>query len=249
MISDKSVYLRELLYVSYREMPLQGVLKNIFDFLSVHMPVSYFGIYNFFSGVITRIAIYPQYENQFLSPETFQIPDELLRAAYQDTENYGTWKCCRSCQTKGERPYAKIAKMLHPMGGTNIYMPLDFWINCTQFRFISVHCTSECSYSQEQVDLCEEIREPLSAALREILDREKEARPRMHGAFPRRDESQGQAQSFHSLDEHIAQYIRQVIQYTNGRISGKNGAASILGMPSTTLWSKMRKLKINSGRL
>lgn len=82
MISDKSVYLRELLYVSYREMPLQGVLKNIFDFLSVHMPVSYFGIYNFFSGVITRIAIHPQYENQFLSPETFQIPDELLRAAY-----------------------------------------------------------------------------------------------------------------------------------------------------------------------
>lgn len=50
MISDKSVYLRELLYVSYREMPLQGVLKNIFDFLSVHMPVSYFGIYNFFQA-------------------------------------------------------------------------------------------------------------------------------------------------------------------------------------------------------
>ena len=81
------------------------------------------------------------------------------------------------------------------------------------------------------------------------MGREKEARPRTHGAFPGRDENQGQAQAFHNLDEHIAQYIRQVIQYTNGRISGKNGAASILGLPSTTLWSKMRKLKIDSSRL
>lgn len=249
MISDKSVYLRELLYVSYREMPLQGVLKNIFDFLSVHMPISYFGIYNFFSGVITRIAIYPQYENQFLSPETFQIPDELLRAAYQDTENYGTWKCCRSCQTKGERPYAKIAKMLHPMGGTNIYMPLDFWINCTQFRFISVHCTSEFSYSQEQVDLCEEIREPLSAALREILDREKEARPASTASSPDGMKARARRRPF-TVWTNISRSISARSSSTpTGVSAGKNGAASILGLPSTTLWSKMRKLKIDSGRL
>ncbi|MFR8275906.1 MAG: helix-turn-helix domain-containing protein [Desulfovibrio fairfieldensis] len=72
--------------------------------------------------------------------------------------------------------------------------------------------------------------------------------PRTPGVFSA-DESQGQAQAFHSLDEHVAQYIRHVIQHTNGRISGKNGAASILGLPPTTLWSKMRKLKINSNLL
>lgn len=249
MGTDKNAWIHELLYVSYKDMPLPDLLKIIFEFISIHMPVSYLGIYQVSSGTITRLAMYTPFENILVSPEAVHIPDELLQAARQDNENSGTWSSCRIGRTGEDFPYEKIAKMLHPAGGTGIYMPLDYCVNYHLVKFLNLHCTGECAFTQEQVEICEGIREPLSAALRETLDREKEARPRMHGAFHRRDESQGQAQAFHSLDEHIAQYIRQVIQYTNGRISGKNGAASILGLPSTTLWSKMRKLKINSGRL
>ena len=172
-----------------------------------------------------------------------------MKATRQDNDNSGTWSGCRVANTEGDFPHEIITKMLHPSGGTSIYMPLDYWVNYHQSRFISLHCAGACEYTQEQVDLCEEIRKPVGAALRDIFDRDSGTRSRTPGVFPRRDESQCQTQAFHSLDEHVAQYIRHVIQHTNGRISGKNGAASILGLPPTTLWSKMRKLKINSGHL
>ncbi len=249
MVTDKNAWIHELLYISYKDLPLPDVLKIIFEFLSVHMPITYLGIYKFFSGTMTRIAIYSPYENLLLSPETFRIPEELVKATRQDNDNSGTWSGCRVANTEGDFPHEIITKMLHPSGGTSIYMPLDYWVNYHQSRFISLHCAGACEYTQEQVDLCEEIRKPVGAALRDIFDRESGTRSRTPGVFPRRDESQCQTQAFHSLDEHVAQYIRHVIQHTNGRISGKNGAASILGLPPTTLWSKMRKLKINSGHL
>lgn len=249
MVTDKHAWIHELLYISYKDLPLKDVLKIVFEFLSVHMPISYLGIYKFFSGTMTRIAIYTPYENLLLSPEIFRIPDEFVTAVRQDNDNSGTWASCRVTRTEGDSPHEKITKMLHPSGGTSIYMPLDYWVNYHQSRFISLHCIGACDYTQDQVDLCEEIRKPLGAALREIFDRDSGARPRTSSAFSRRDESLGQPQDFCSLDDHIAQYIRQVIAHTNGRISGKNGAASILGIPPTTLWSKMRKLKINSSHL
>nr|WP_247650237.1 helix-turn-helix domain-containing protein [Hafnia alvei] len=42
------------------------------------------------------------------------------------------------------------------------------------------------------------------------------------------------------MREHIVKALRQ----SNGRISGKNGAAEILGVNSNTLYSKMKKLGV-----
>ena len=50
---------------------------------------------------------------------------------------------------------------------------------------------------------------------------------------------------FTTLDEHIAAYIRQAIAHTGGRISGPGGAARLLGLPASTLWSKIRKYGID----
>ena len=89
----------------------------------------------------------------------------------------------------------------------------------------------------------------IEAAVRDILlmGEQKNGEHREHDRNSYlSDESQGEPQTFRSLDDHTADYIRQVIKHTNGRISGKNGAAAILGLPPTTLWSKMRKLKISS---
>jgi transcriptional regulator with GAF, ATPase, and Fis domain len=46
------------------------------------------------------------------------------------------------------------------------------------------------------------------------------------------------------LDEAISEHIKRVLRMTNGKISGKNGAAQILGINPNTLRSKMRKLGI-----
>ncbi|MDQ1707923.1 MAG: formate hydrogenlyase transcriptional activator, partial [Pyrinomonadaceae bacterium] len=47
-----------------------------------------------------------------------------------------------------------------------------------------------------------------------------------------------------TLDELERQYIKDVLRHTGGAIAGKGGAAEILGLPSSTLRSRMKKLAI-----
>src|SRR5262249_60403172 len=46
------------------------------------------------------------------------------------------------------------------------------------------------------------------------------------------------------LDEAVRHHIERVLHATGGRIYGAGGAAAILGMPPSTLQSKMKKLGI-----
>ena len=50
------------------------------------------------------------------------------------------------------------------------------------------------------------------------------------------------------LDEVEARHIRQVMEMTGGKIEGKNGAATVLGMNPATLRYRMQKLGISFGR-
>ncbi len=47
------------------------------------------------------------------------------------------------------------------------------------------------------------------------------------------------------LEEVTTSYIHHVLAYTRGRVSGPRGAARILGIPASTLVSKLRKLGVN----
>ena len=52
------------------------------------------------------------------------------------------------------------------------------------------------------------------------------------------------SKSFQSLEDHQKFYINEVLKHTRWKVSGVNGAASILGMKPTTLFSRMEKLGI-----
>ncbi len=45
-----------------------------------------------------------------------------------------------------------------------------------------------------------------------------------------------------SLDDMERQYIQEVLRHTGGQIAGKGGAAAILGLPPSTLRSRITKL-------
>ena len=47
-----------------------------------------------------------------------------------------------------------------------------------------------------------------------------------------------------TLADHERAYLLQVLRHTRGRISGPRGAAEILGLPASTLRSRMKKLKL-----
>jgi DNA-binding NtrC family response regulator len=50
------------------------------------------------------------------------------------------------------------------------------------------------------------------------------------------------------LDDIIDRHIRHILETTNGKIQGKDGAAAILGVNPSTLRNKMKKLGIPYGR-
>ena len=37
MVSDKNEWINELIYTSYRDLPLQTLLKNLYSFFSIHI--------------------------------------------------------------------------------------------------------------------------------------------------------------------------------------------------------------------
>jgi transcriptional regulator of acetoin/glycerol metabolism len=47
-----------------------------------------------------------------------------------------------------------------------------------------------------------------------------------------------------TMAEMEAKHINEVLEKTNGRIKGENGAAAILGLNPSTLYSRMEKLGI-----
>jgi len=53
-----------------------------------------------------------------------------------------------------------------------------------------------------------------------------------------------QAEEVVTLEEHERQYIRKVLEQTGWVVRGANGAASMLGVPESTLRTRMKKLGI-----
>ena len=51
-----------------------------------------------------------------------------------------------------------------------------------------------------------------------------------------------------TLEEHERRYVLEVLEWTNGVVSGPRGAAKILGMKPTTLQSRLKKLGIQPQR-
>jgi transcriptional regulator of acetoin/glycerol metabolism len=49
------------------------------------------------------------------------------------------------------------------------------------------------------------------------------------------------------LKENEKEYIVNILQYCEGRIGGPHGAAELMGIPPSTLFSKMKKLGIKRG--
>lgn len=52
----------------------------------------------------------------------------------------------------------------------------------------------------------------------------------------------------YNLDEVISNHINRVLAITNGKVNGDDGAAALLGINSSTLRNRMKKLGIRFGR-
>ncbi|WP_431217429.1 helix-turn-helix domain-containing protein [Puia sp. P3] len=55
--------------------------------------------------------------------------------------------------------------------------------------------------------------------------------------------------SLKTIDENECDHILKILKHCRGRISGSEGAAAILGVPVSTLTSKMKRLGIKKEHL
>jgi len=69
--------------------------------------------------------------------------------------------------------------------------------------------------------------------------------PRQKFAIPIPPEKKGFI--IRKMKENEKEYILNILQYCKGRVCGEQGAAEIMGIPSSTLFSKMKKLGIKRG--
>lgn len=253
MKEDIKDWVNDLIYITYKNLSLHDFIKNIYSFLYMHMHVSYIGVYEYNDGVINSLYRYAPFEDIVVDhPKQIEVHADILKAIYLDVETADMWKAAKICRCNEGHPYCKFFEMMFGGKGECIYLPLNYGDVFDFIRFINIYSTIENYYREEHRELCEALRVPLRAALAEVLRKQDKLQRRPAPLSP----SDGQLCApsalagtpgfeVKSLDEWTAQYIRQVIQYANGRISGKNGAAALLGLPPTTLWSKMRKLNIN----
>ncbi len=65
--------------------------------------------------------------------------------------------------------------------------------------------------------------------------------------FPKKENTENQ-KTFSTLHEMERDYIVKVLQNSKWKVSGKNGAAEILGLKPTTLEARMKKLGIERSR-
>jgi len=57
------------------------------------------------------------------------------------------------------------------------------------------------------------------------------------------------SESLPTLDEGERRLIQRALQQTGGVLAGPNGAAELLGINRSTLWSRMRKLGIEAPKV
>jgi transcriptional regulator with GAF, ATPase, and Fis domain len=62
-------------------------------------------------------------------------------------------------------------------------------------------------------------------------------------------ELEGPIEETGNLDEVISSHIRRVLSKTKGKINGEDGAAAFLGINPSTLRNRMKKLRIDYGRI
>jgi transcriptional regulator with GAF, ATPase, and Fis domain len=65
---------------------------------------------------------------------------------------------------------------------------------------------------------------------------------------PKRTAGTAGADRFMTLEEMERQHIQRALDESGGVLAGPHGAAQMLGMSRSTVWSRMRKLGINPGK-
>ena len=121
--------------------------------------------------------------------------------------------------------------------------------------YMSIYSIGKNRYSQEAIDICSFIQPMLIDTFNSILlynDMNAlkhsfiaERHPSANKNIKEKYELSSSGDAFPTLDTIIIDHIKMAIAKANGKIAGPDGAANLLGLNTSTLWSKIRKYNID----
>lgn len=243
---DMRTMFTDLFYLHHKKNTPQEFVENVAYFLIHYIPVLSISLYIFKTNVISMTAscdintsTVPKKGDHILDREIIDLMHkESTPSAYLGAKIY---------YGNAHDAYSKIREWRYgTCEGASIYIPLYQEDSFSTVHYLDIFSNAQATYTEDHLELCNWLRHPLSLAYANILHGGKtETKQSEKSCSTETTDTQFRARSrFETLSDHTASYIREVIAHTHGRISGPNGAAELLGLPSSTLWAKIRKLKI-----
>ena len=210
--------------------------QKMASFFKRYMPVSAVYISFFEKDTIFKVAEYADYsKNPF--PDQITIPEDTLRRMYIE-DNFFTGDVHSIKNFTGEETcvFSEFRNSIfNNEESSSIYIPLKHHVLEGIHIYMSIYSIGKNRYSQEAIDICSFIQPMLIDTFNSILlynIKEKYELSSSGDAFP-------------TLDTIIIDHIKMAIAKANGKIAGPDGAANLLGLNTSTLWSKIRKYNID----
>ena len=114
---------------------------------------------------------------------------------------------------------------------------------------MSIYSIGKNRYSQEDIDICSFIQPMLIDTYNDMNALKHsfiaERHPSANKNIKEKCELSSSGDAFPTLDTIIIDHIKMAIAKANGKIAGPDGAANLLGLNTSTLWSKIRKYNID----
>ena len=257
MTHDTERILQHLLYSAFRRFSLDAFILNLGTFLIEYLPIMSIALKRFENKRITTLS-YHCFNNLLAPPpKVIELSDELMQELYMHPSMSAYKYAARVVSTQEEGPYQKIYNLMSRKEESSIYFPLIIDDFLTTSLYIAISTIGSGKYTDEHRAFCEKIRAPLAAALTNVLQHEalaSEPAPANGGRRKSSNPSESLSQlqepplTYPTLDAVIKSHIRKTLDLTQGRVSGPKGAARLLGVPSSTLSSKIRRLGISVPR-
>ena len=211
---------------------LDFFVKRAAVFLSMMMPVSSLFIFRSVEGSITKLAECNKTPAINIS-DHFAISPESMTRLRTEKHFFSEGACNLKIFTGHETcAYADVHRSVYKTDTSAVYIPLKFnMLRETSVRMVVLSMGVD-NYTQEHLDICSCLQPVFIDNFLNILSENSSDR-----AFD--------LPSPKSKQEPNSNYIIKALNRTNGKISGQDGAAELLGLNPSTLWSKIRKYRID----
>lgn len=238
------------LILSYNTITTQSVLNKIAFVLSSYIPVNGIVVSSFYNKTVYRIASVGCLENIFISYGNVQFDGDILKELSNNPQHDSE----EVLYFSSDQPQiSKLVAHVYRPGVESIYIPFGPFLYFPGYCYMNVFFTKGPQNFQDYIHCCEWFRPALTFFTSVILRNENwriQDGRLISDAFPKNlglnASTNGKIcnSEFKSLEDVNKEHIQKALQLTGGRVAGKYGAATKLGLKPTTLWAKIRKYGI-----